>query len=143
MRSRTNVLAVAERVISTMQHMPRGTQIKWEVNLNENMMMPFDTHDLSELLGNLLDNARKHAKSRVVLSGELSEKKDILTIEDDGPGIPDELIVRSLNRGETLSSGGSGHGIGLSIVEELISSSNCELALSKSTLGGLKVVISI
>lgn len=106
-----------------------------------------DRDDLLELLGNLLDNAAKHAKKTVVL--ELQYKPDqsasdvIFTIEDDGPGVSEDAQQQLTERGNKLDETVAGHGLGLSICQSICQSYQGKLAFSHSTLGGLKVTAAL
>ena len=91
--------------------------------------------DLTELLGNLMDNGRKWAASRVRLRFE----DGAITIEDDGPGVPDAELERIRERGRRLDETKQGSGLGLSIVEDIADIYGLQLTYGRSELGGLKV----
>lgn len=99
--------------------------------------------DLLELLGNLLENAFKWARSRVVLTVRASVLQPgrrpslTLIVEDDGPGIADENVAELLVRGVRGDERVQGHGIGLSIVQDIVKSYRGELTVGRSkSLGG-------
>ena len=101
--------------------------------------------DLQELLGNLLENAFKWAKSRVLLTvteGERAPNRRpglVLVVEDDGPGIPADRIADVLQRGVRGDERVQGHGIGLSIVQDIVHSYRGELQVGRSAeLGGAR-----
>jgi two-component system sensor histidine kinase PhoQ len=101
--------------------------------------------DLQELLGNLIENAFKWARSRVLLTvkpGETAPNRRpglLLAVDDDGPGIPDERVPMVLQRGVRGDERVHGHGIGLSIVQDIIRSYRGELRVGRSTeLGGAR-----
>ncbi len=100
--------------------------------------------DLLELLGNLLENAFKWARSRVVLTVQTSlqpGRRPLLSIsvEDDGPGIPDDKVGLLLQRGVRGDERVQGHGIGMSIVQDIIKSYRGELEVTRSeSLGGAR-----
>lgn len=106
-----------------------------------------DREDLTEMAGNLLDNAFKWARSRVRLTAHrLSDsgaRRDglHLIVEDDGPGIPVAERARVLDRGARLDERVSGQGIGLSVVRELAQLNGGSIALDESTLGGARIEI--
>ena len=102
-----------------------------------------DKGDLMELMGNLLDNAFKWCKGRVLLTAEplgLPKARRpglLLRVEDDGPGIPEDKISDVLKRGVRGDERVQGHGIGLSIIGDIVSSYDGELKVSRSEqLGG-------
>ncbi|HEY6641185.1 ATP-binding protein [Povalibacter sp.] len=106
-----------------------------------------DREDLTEMAGNLIDNAFKWARSRVrVTANRLStptSRRDGLQIiiEDDGPGIPPAERSRVLDRGARLDERISGQGIGLSVVREVAKLSGGSISIGESVLGGASVEI--
>jgi signal transduction histidine kinase len=98
---------------------------------------------LLELLGNLLDNACKWADAEVRLS--VIERSDgfALSVEDDGPGIPEEQRTQVFSRGTRLDEQTHGHGLGLGIVRDIVDTWGGLLVLGESEWGGLKVVIEL
>ena len=84
-----------------------------------------------------MENARKWAKTQIYVSWN----NNILKIEDDGHGVPEEKIVSILERGVRLDESVSGSGLGLGIVAELVEIYGLDVKLSRSSLGGLSVTI--
>lgn len=107
------------------------------------LQLPWDREDLLELLGNLLDNACKWADAEVRLS--VIERTDgfALSVEDDGPGIPEEQRTEVFSRGTRLDEQTHGHGLGLGIVRDIVETWGGLLVLGESEWGGLKVVIEL
>jgi signal transduction histidine kinase len=133
---------VVDVMISTMRKMPRGGEIDWSNDVGEDVSVPIERADATELIGNLLDNARKWARSRVRVVASSGPNRSF-TIEDDGPGIPAEDRERVRARGERLDPARSGSGLGLAIVEDIADAYGFELALAPSALGGLGAQITI
>lgn len=108
-----------------------------------------DSGDFLELAGNLLDNACKWCAKRVAVSmrpahsGGQEANGLVLVIEDDGPGIPQEAAQSLLQRGMRLDESAPGHGIGLSIVQDIARSYGGDVAISDSALGGARVTVTI
>ncbi|MFG6282531.1 HAMP domain-containing sensor histidine kinase [Sphingomonas sp. S6] len=99
-----------------------------------------EPQDFDELLGNLLDNAAQHARSMVQVSTSLDPedaRRLVLTVTDDGPGIPQEERSRVTQAGVRLDERGEGHGFGLAIVRELASLHGGALTLDAREGGGL------
>jgi signal transduction histidine kinase len=96
---------------------------------------PADREDMMELLGNLADNACKWARGRVRIT--LGPGPEVC-VEDDGPGIPDAVMRQVGRRGTRLDESVPGHGLGLSIVRDIVEHYSGELALGRSAdLGGM------
>ncbi len=118
-------------------HTQRG--IEFVVDIDHRHNFRGEAQDLEELLGSLMENAAKWAKSKVRVSSR--EDSDALTlfIEDDGVGIPADQRDEALQAGVRLDQKKSGTGLGLSIATDLADIYGGELALSESDLGGLRV----
>ena len=92
-----------------------------------------DKHDLTEALGNLLDNATRYAKSTVRISSPSTE----IDVEDDGPGVDPQAEALIRRRGGRLDESG-GAGLGIAIAEEILAAYDGGLRFDRSPLGGLK-----
>ena len=104
-----------------------------------------DREDMHELMGNLLDNACKWAKSKVTckLYGEAESEIHII-IEDDGKGLSGDELENLTTRGVRLDESVEGHGLGLSIVKDIIRLYGGEINFTVSgSLGGLNVHVVI
>jgi signal transduction histidine kinase len=95
------------------------------------------------MLGNLLDNACKWAKSRISL--ESSGRGDLLviTVDDDGPGIDPSKREAVLQRGVRADEAAPGSGFGLAIVRDLVELYGGSLSLGCSPAGGLRATLQL
>jgi two-component system sensor histidine kinase PhoQ len=106
-----------------------------------------DREDLTEIAGNLLDNAFKWSRGRVRMLAEPivnpKARRDglCLIVEDNGPGIPVEDRARVLERGARLDERVSGQGIGLSVVRELVQLNGGTIEIGDSPLGGARIEV--
>ena len=100
--------------------------------------MPFERTDLAEALGNLLENATRHARHRVRIAAAADGRQ--VTVEDDGPGIPNAMRSMVLARGGRLDERGSA-GLGLAIVQDVVEAYGWTLRLETSELGGLRATL--
>ncbi|WP_207864049.1 sensor histidine kinase [Pseudomonas sp. 58(2021)] len=107
------------------------------------LQLPWDREDLLELLGNLLDNACKWADAEVRLSVVETAEGFALSVEDDGPGIPEAQRAQVFSRGTRLDEQTDGHGLGLGIVRDIVETWGGVLVLGESEWGGLKVEIQL
>ena len=103
--------------------------------------LPLERDDMLELLGNLLDNACKWARSRVELTVTQQPQGVTIRVEDDGPGIAEGRETEALSRGSRLDEHTPGHGLGLAIVSDIVAAYHGELALGRAATGGLRVEI--
>ena len=101
-----------------------------------------DRGDLTELLGNVLDNACKWCRSVVRLTVSLdgaveTRQKLSILVEDDGPGISAEDRIRIGQRGVRTDETVPGHGIGLSMVQDTVELYSGAMTIgASSALGG-------
>ncbi|MGI9479194.1 MAG: ATP-binding protein [Hyphomicrobiaceae bacterium] len=129
-------------------HLEKGVRIA--VDCEDKLTFRGEKQDLEELLGNLLDNASKWSDGHVRLTGRFTEADRAhagqqlrMTIEDDGPGVPEAQRDAMVKRGQRLDETKPGSGLGLSIVRDLVTSYRGELQLSRSELGGLKAELTL
>ncbi len=121
--------------------------IDCELDVGEECLFMGDREDLTEIAGNLLDNAFKWSHGRVRLQARRlvrpGKRRDglLLIVEDDGPGIPDLERARVVERGARLDERVSGQGIGLSVVGELVQLNGGSLAIDASPLGGARIEV--
>ena len=106
-----------------------------------------NAHDVEVVLSNLVDNAVKYAGDKAMIDVSLSTAggKAIITVEDDGPGIPEDKREEVFNRFVRLSPSTSyGSGLGLALVKEIVTKLGGEVSLRKSErLGGLLVMVTL
>jgi signal transduction histidine kinase len=94
--------------------------------------------DLEEMLGNLLDNACKWARARVVASAQAVDERLMVVVEDDGPGLPPDRRSEVMQRGRRLDERVPGSGLGLSIVVDIAELYGGALSLHEAASGGLR-----
>lgn len=104
-----------------------------------------ERQDLEEMIGNLLDNAGKWAKSAVSIAVVVepapagsNRGRLLVTIDDDGPGLAPHLRTQAVERGRRLDETKPGSGLGLSIVVDLAAAYGGVLSLDDSPGGGLR-----
>lgn len=116
---------VARKILESLAKVYADKSLRLDLQVESSAMFFGDEGDLMEILGNLADNACKWACSRVEVRAisvgkALQQKKLILEVEDDGPGIPAEKRRAILNRGARADPYTTGHGIGLAVVRDLV-----------------------
>ena len=100
-----------------------------------------EIQDLQEILGNLLDNAYKWAYSKITVHASMTGKKLTIVISDDGPGLLPEQCQQVIERGVRTDEKMPGSGLGLSIVQELVSLYQGSMELTQSADAGLCVTL--
>lgn len=135
--SRVAVGEIAEDIASALRKIHTDRAVAITIDCAADARFAGQRDDLAELLGNLMDNACKWAKSRV----EVSAAGEIITVEDDGPGLSPEQVDIATGRGARLDESAPGSGLGLAIVADLAGLLDVPLSFGRSTLGGLKVTL--
>jgi len=136
-----NVKSVIDRILESLQKVYRDKPIKLNVAVDDTLKFKGDEGDLMELLGNLLDNAFKWSNEHIDVLAEQQGKKLFLRIRDDGPGIKAEHVETILQRGGRADQATAGHGIGLSIVGNIVDAYQGELLIEKNQMGGAEVSV--
>lgn len=126
---------VARQVVSVLQRTPNGERLAWSVDIAPGTIVRIHADDLAEALGGILENAARHAKSRVVVSASRDGGTLKLNVADDGSGIPADQIAEALRRGGRLDTSGPGTGLGLAIVLEIAEAWGGNLAFAQNSEG--------
>lgn len=133
---------VVDALVRTLQRAPSGEKIDWRVDIPSQARVALSAADLTELLGNLLDNAAKWARSTVAIRAAKNERWQVV-IEDDGHGVPGPQRQHLGRRGLRLDEQVAGTGLGLAIVRDIVSAYHGSIDFRKAQLGGLAVVVEI
>ncbi|WP_308462284.1 ATP-binding protein [Sphingomonas citri] len=134
-RAATSLRSAAVGLVAAVGALHREARITLDVPAD--LVVAIDPQDLDELLGNLLDNAARHAEGHVVLRAARDGRWVAVEVSDDGPGIPAAERDRVARPGTRLDERGDGHGFGLAIASELVTLYGGALALGEASGGGL------
>ena len=140
----TPLKPLVNSLIATLSRTPAAQHLAFDARIADGLNVPLDRTDLAEVLGNLLENAARHAKGNVRIGAAAVGPADAIeeiVIEDDGPGIAPAERARMLERGARLDRRGDGAGLGLAIVQDVLSAYGWRLELASSALGGLKATV--
>jgi signal transduction histidine kinase len=136
---RTELRDAVAKLIAVVRQLPTEGPLSWENRISEGLAAACDPADFSEAMGNVLDNARKFAQSRVVISAANEAGRVAVKVEDDGPGVPEAEIGRILMRGGHLDGRASETGLGLAITADILEAHGGRLAVENRKEGGLCV----
>jgi signal transduction histidine kinase len=126
------------RVIRALERTPNGSRLQWDTDCPASLAISILPEDLTELLGNCLENAANWAAGRVGVRVECGERV-LVRIEDDGPGVPAEVLKDLGQRGLRLDERTQGFGLGLAIAQDICEAYGSDLAFDRAALGGLRV----
>lgn len=132
------VAVCAGALVRTLLKLYEGRALQISSSLEPDISARVQREDLDEMLGNLLDNACKWAASRIVLQASRTVDGVVVTLDDDGPGLPFGQRTVVLERGVRLDEAAPGSGLGLAIVRDLAELYGGSIALEDSPLGGLR-----
>ncbi len=134
-----DIASNAEEIVQSLEKIYASKRVLCEFDIQPEARFYGELGDLQELFGNLLENAFKWAKSRVILDvkivpGANNRRPGLrVVVEDDGPGIPEEKIAHVLQRGVRGDERVQGHGIGLAIVQDLVAAYRGEMKVGRAT----------
>jgi two-component system, OmpR family, sensor histidine kinase PhoQ len=135
----------AEDLVQSLEKVYAAKNVLCEFDIEDGAAFYGEQGDLLELMGNLLENAFKWAGHHVLLvvkvlpQGGRQRPGLLMSVEDDGPGIEDDKIEKVLQRGVRGDERVQGHGIGLSIVQDIVRAYRGELTVDRSAeFGGAR-----
>jgi signal transduction histidine kinase len=144
-----DVPPVVTALARTMEKLHRDREIAIAVDVPARARFRGEQQDLEEMVGNLVDNACKWARSRVAVevvtddAAADGKSKVRVIVDDDGPGLSPAERERVALRGQRLDESKPGSGLGLSIVVELASLYKGVLTLDTSPIGGLRAELAL
>ena len=144
----TDVKPVIEGLTRTFGKIYRDRDIRFDAEMPEGLRFRGEKQDLEDLVGNLVDNAGKWARSRVLVTvagtmdpGEPGASGLVITVDDDGAGLDAEQCLVVARRGRRLDESKPGSGLGLSIVTDLAGIYGGSFSLDRSPSGGLRAIL--
>jgi signal transduction histidine kinase len=117
--------------------------LAYETRIAPEIAVACEAQDLDELLGNLLDNASKWARQKVLVTADRVGPMIEMTIEDDGPGLSDQQTIDVMKPCHRIDESAPGYGFGLPITRELAELYGGTVELTPSRLGGLQAAVSL
>ena len=140
-RARSPIAPRINDLVAVLSKIYVDKNIAFKNLVSNDLAVACEPQDLDEMLGNILDNAFKWAKTKVKIKSSMTGKNVALTLEDDGLGLTDDNLPVALMPGRRLDENTPGTGFGLSITRELAELYGGNIVLSRGELGGLKVVL--
>lgn len=143
---RTPVAESVNQIVRTLARSPKGQTMNFEIDVAADATAAIPSADLTEMIGSLLENAVKWAKSEVRVQafnapGSASVPGLTLVIEDDGPGVSPELLASLGKRGVRLDETVEGTGLGLAIAIDIVDAYGAQIAFGNREPTGFRVTI--
>ena len=139
--ARSHVSTSADALARTMMTLHAERRLSIDVQVRDDHFVRAQREDLEEMLGNLVDNACKWAKSRVEIRSHAEDGRIEIIVDDDGPGLDASLREKVLQRGVRADEAAPGSGLGLAIVADLVELYDGSIALTGSPKGGLRAIL--
>lgn len=129
----TDIAPLLAQIVDAMRRLHASRNIAIETIIPDGLRLPCDQGDLAEIISNLVDNACKWARQKVIIRGG----PNFLEVHDDGPGIPRDKRKIVTSVGTRLDPRMPGTGLGLAATADLLSFYGGQLILEDSENGGL------
>jgi signal transduction histidine kinase len=136
--ARCSILESAEGLMRALLRLYAERGIAINVIVPPDLSARVPREDLDEMLGNLLDNACKWARSQVAIAASATDARVEITVDDDGSGLTETMRGAVLQRGVRADEGTPGSGLGLAIVRDLAEVYGGSISLHESPEGGLR-----
>lgn len=130
------VAPVVARLVAALRRLPDADSLSWDLSVDPTLAFPGSEGDLLEILGNLVDNARKWAHREVSVRGAAAGGRALLAVDDDGPGMAEEAMAL-VERGKQWDETKPGTGFGIAIASDVAEENGAHVALARSARGGL------
>ena len=144
-----SVLPIVMELRSALLKVHANKDLRIEVDVPARLAFLGDNSDLLEMLGNVLDNACKWCRSRVLVSARVDDERPLaqrlsIVVDDDGPGIAPADRKRVIERGVRTHEHVPGHGLGLAIVRDAVLLYGGRFFIDASVaLGGARVELQL
>lgn len=137
------VAPTVANIVAAIKRLYSAKNLQIDVSVDERCVALCDPIDLNEMLANLIDNACKWTASTITVRGFLDESRSeiVISIDDDGPGLPADALDRVFQIGERMDELVPGSGLGLPIVRDLVHLYAGQITLERSLQGGLRAVL--
>lgn len=135
---------LAERVLRALAKVYADRALTAHCHDPDHIRYPADPGDLLEILGNLLDNAHKWARTTVQVSLAPGAPSGLrIVVEDDGPGIAPAQSEALVERGRRGDERVPGQGLGLAVATDIVAAYHGTLSIERGALGGAQVVVDL
>jgi signal transduction histidine kinase len=141
--ARANIGECARGLARALEHLYAGRSLAIAVDAPADATARVPVEDLEEMLGNLLDNACKWARSRVSVTAALQQSRVVIDVDDDGAGLDPAMRDLVLRRGVRADEAAPGSGLGLAIVRELAEAYDGAVTLERSPDGGVRARLTL
>ncbi len=137
------VAPIVDDLKQTLDKVYRDKRVRCTVDVAPGAVFRGDPGDLTEILGNLMDNGYKYCRTKVHVTATSTSERLVITVGDDGRGITAEEAARLFQRGKRADESVPGQGIGLAVVRETVELYRGTLDVGRSALGGAELRVEL
>ncbi len=134
---------IVDDLKQTLDKVYRDKRVACVVDVAPNAVFRGEPGDLTEILGNLMENGYKYCKQRVRVAAYSTAERLVITVGDDGRGITADEAATLFQRGKRADESVPGQGIGLAVVRETVELYRGTLDVSRSELGGAELRVEL
>jgi two-component system sensor histidine kinase PhoQ len=137
------VAPIVDDLKQTLDKVYRDKRVACTVDVAPGAVFRGDPGDLTEILGNLMDNGYKYCRAKVHVAASSNSERLVITVGDDGRGITADEAATLFQRGKRADESVPGQGIGLAVVRETVELYRGTLDVGRSALGGAEVRVEL
>jgi signal transduction histidine kinase len=141
--ARCSIRESADGLARTLMRLHADRRLSIDVEVSSDHAARVQREDLDEMLGDLLDNACKWMRTQIVVTSIETGHEVVITVDDDGLGLPSDVRQAVLERGVRADERAPGSGLGLAIVRDLAELYRGSISLDNSPLGGLRATLTL
>lgn len=123
------------------QDLPAHLRVQVHLTATAPAALRANRSSLQRALLNLIGNALRYARSRIDIGVDMDGQHARITVDDDGPGIPEADRQRAFEPFTRLDADTAGHGLGLAIVQQIMRGHGGTVRAEASPLGGARIVL--
>jgi signal transduction histidine kinase len=137
-----DVAKTVARIHAVLSRTPDGQRLGWRFAVPPGLAAAIDPADLAEALGALAENAARHARAEVAIDARAEGGRVVITVADDGQGVPEDRLADIRQRGRRLDERLPGEGLGIAIAADVAAAAGGGLEV-RNGARGLEAVIDL
>ncbi|OMH53028.1 sensor protein PhoQ [Providencia stuartii] len=141
LREISSVPSLLDSLASALHKVYQNKGVSITVDISPEVTWLGQPNDFMEVMGNIMENACKYCLEFVEVTARVGDDHLVITVDDDGPGVPESQRNLIFARGQRVDTLRPGQGLGLSIAVEIIDQYDGDITISDSPLGGARVEV--
>ncbi|HBO22791.1 MAG TPA: two-component system sensor histidine kinase PhoQ [Providencia sp.] len=141
LREISSVPSIIDSLASALHKVYLHKGVSITVDISPEITWLGQPNDFMEVMGNVMENACKYCLEFVEVTAAVGQDSLTITVDDDGPGVPENKRNVIFIRGQRADTLRPGQGLGLSIAVDIIDQYDGEISIIDSPLGGARVIV--